>query len=1230
MDYIIISTSKCLYQEWQLRLLKWSADKVKQKGKIIFLSSFDHNHHPENVKFDFPNVEVIELPDWAKEWEIKDGKWWGGIPNKYESINWLCKHKKFKPSDRLLFLDPDMVFLEPIDLYPNHNEIIGQRWINFTALDKNTETIQEDEYGIMYPFAITFYTLKKIIKDYKQICIDIRKKTNLWEAEMWGLHYALEKNNIKFILDDNLGRCTVWNENNSKTLSKILHYPNVIESIDKEKIFFKQDYTNSPTQKIEINKSRNLTDTILLSNIDQERTDYIYEAKWDFPYLFKFYTGNKGYLFFQPWNGGFNNIRMSFEQAICLSYLTDRTLVLPPSYSMYLTEGLTNLSDYFETSNLGIKHISFEELCDIHKIEHDLNKLKSISKIINYDTVDNVVNFEKIPVPLKFLKGRQELRSEDVFDTSKIIFLDKNLLGNFYLSFYTKHETSLKQLLGKYLVYRNDLRDIAWQFINLLGDKSYYSMHVRRNDFQYKDLFIDPEQLLNNIKDIIPPNSNLYIATDLKDKSYFSKLESYGYKLTFYDDLKNIVKFKKVNVNWIPLIEQLICSRGISFIGNDNSTLSTYIYKIRSFMDDIVDKKFYVNTKPITHIHEDYYINDPEARHNWCREYLDVNKFNTNVTFVSIASYRDSQIFDTLKSLYAEVSDPNKVKVVVYVQDEIDVYYKLLELNYPNLELMYVHWEDTKGVVWARNRIKEKFTNESYFLNIDSHSRFKENWDLILINQYHSINEPKVILSTYPNNFDVPDPNKNYLKLPFNTPLKIKDFIHKDDPIDNRCQAENLPSLKDYEIEDTRWVTAGFTFVKGEWLKEVQIPEKMIFSGEEDTATYLSYLKGWNIKVPSEATIWHNYNYKTTEDIPYRTPNSFKKLTENDNSVKELNKILFANDPSYVRSLNDLENYFNIKFKRSSSIPNTNPPTIFISIASFKDYEIRHTILDCINKSSSPENLYFGVCMQYDNSKPNTSESILDDLIKKYNIKLSKFNWTESEGGCWARNICQQFYNGEKYSLQVDAHTRFLQDWDKIIIQEFNELLKNTPNPLISFLPPGYYRDDEKGIDYEFVHLNNPTILNVPTFRHLTDQYWPVYGGYQDERSTNGVNQNVSLLYGGFIFSWGKWIQEVEQDPEHYYTGEEFAIALRSYTSGYDIYLPTKILAWHRIHPETPAKHINTFSNHHEKHNIAVNKLKMLIEQNGDLGKYNLGNKRSLQDYENFAKINFKTREVLL
>ena len=50
---------------------------------------------------------------------------------------------------------------------------------------------------------------------------------------------------------------------------------------------------------------------------------------------------------------------------------------------------------------------------------------------------------------------------------------------------------------------KSEIFDLAWQFINKLGDKSYYAIHIRRNDFQYKDLFITCEDILNNIKDII-------------------------------------------------------------------------------------------------------------------------------------------------------------------------------------------------------------------------------------------------------------------------------------------------------------------------------------------------------------------------------------------------------------------------------------------------------------------------------------------------------------------------------------------------------------------------------------------------------------------------------------------------------------------------------------------------------------------------------------------------------
>ncbi len=1211
MDYIIVSTSKCLYQEWQLKLLKWSADKVKQKGKIIFLTSFDHNHFPEKVNFNFPGVEVIELPDWAREWEIKDGNWWGGIPNKYESIKWLTENKKFNPNDRLLFLDPDMLFTTPLDLYPKHNEVIGQKWEMFSPLKDFPSKMTE---SIMYPFAITFLTLKNIIKDYKSLCISIRNKTQMWEAEMWGLHYALEYNNIKFNIKPNLGRCSIWNENNSNIKSDLIHYPNIIESKEQKiNLFFKQDYTQNLNQKIEVNKARNLTDTILLSNIDQERTDFIYENKWDFPYLFKFYTGDKGYLYFQPWSGGFNNIRMSFEQAVCLSYLTDRTLVLPPSYSMYLTDGLSNFSDYFETTNLGIKHINFEELCNIKNIEHNLNKLQEISKTLNYDSVANVINFTKNPVPKNFRKNRNVINSEEIFDNSEILYLDKNLLGTFDQSLYTKHETSLKQLISKYVVYRNDLRDIAWQFINYIGDKSYYSIHIRRNDFQYKDLFISGQEIVNNIQNIIPENSTLYISTDSTDEELFLPLKE-KYKVILYNDIKSQLNLQKFNKNWISIIEQLICSRGIKFISQKNSTLSSYICKLRYYMNDIEDKNYYINTSSKINFTQ-HFLNEDEYTANWAREYQDISQFNNDIIFVSIASYRDSQIFDTLKSLYSEVSNPNRVKVVIHVQDEIDVYYKLLELNYPNLEIIHVPWEETKGVVWARNRIKDRFNNESYFLNVDSHSRFKENWDLILINQYNSIDEPKVVLSTYPNHFDVPDQSKNYLKLPYNTPLKVKKFVHPSDPIDNRCTAANLPSLKDYEIKDSKWVSAGFTFVRGEWLKEVKIPEKMVFSGEEDTATYLSYLKGWNIKVASEATVWHNYNYKTIEDIPYRTPNDGKISNLDDNSVNELNKILFNNDPSYVRSLQDLENFLDFEFKK----PNK---TIFIALASYIDNDLRSTILSCINQAKHPENLSFGVLLQY-NDKPDTNEYIIDDLVSKYNIRIEKIPYQESKGNAWARSQVENLYQNEDYILQLDSHLRLSKHWDEFLINEHSNL---KGKPIISYLSPSFFKNEELGIDYNFDNLDNLSLLNIPKITEITEEYWPKFQGYTNIHPTNNINKNVPILYCGFVFAKGDWIQTIKNDPEHYYTGEEFALSIRSFTHGYDIYQPTKIISWHRSNPNH-THHFKIVDDNDQRHSHAMTRLRKLIF-NEDLGVYGLGDQRTLQDYENFAKIKIKEKRV--
>lgn len=1176
---------------------------VNQKGKFILLLSEDIGHEGEETNFYFDSsIEIHELKDWAKEWELKEEDWWGGIPNKYESIKWLTENRKFNPDDRLLFLDPDMLFLELVDLYPKDREIIAQEWMN----------AYPDKKAFMYPFALKYKTLEIFIDTYKELCISYRKDTKQWIAEMYGLDDAASKHNISVKYLENLGRCTLWNNDNSKNSASIIHYPNAIESLTGEKIFFKQDYTINQDQIIECGKSRNLFDSMLLSNIDQERTGFRYYTSFNDTDLFKFYNGNDGYVLFEKWPGGFNNIRMSFELAICMSFILNRTLVLPPKESYYLLEGECDIEDFYQLDDIGIKFLKYVDFTKKEKIEKKYEEVKNICKVFDEKTDAVVYNFDKVIPPQKFLKGRKYVNLVEEID-NKYVYFDRNLLGNFYQILYTKQAEKLKVLIGKYFRYRNEIFNLAWLYINSLKDKNYYAVHVRRNDFQYKELHISCEELFNNISKQVPTGSKLYIATDHKDKDFFNPLRDY-YDIIFFNDLNDKFTFLDLNENWIPIIEQLICTRAIKFIGTDLSTLSSYVYRLRGYMNDIENKSYYITTSEDTETNDIYYESAISVNGGWAREYRNVWQIDYTKIFVSIASYCDSEIFNTLENLYKYVSSIDRLNVCVNLQDTQETYDKLLSKNFKNLNIIFTKKEDALGVVVARNKIKQEVKNEPYFLQVDSHSRFKKDWDLILINQYNSLEEPKVILTCYPNEYHVPDIEEKYLDLPFNAPLMIKGFVCEGCKDDNRCKAGNYPSHEDYVPFNCQWCGAGFLFTRTEWLKEVKIPHNIRFSGEEDFQTFISYLKGWNLRTPSEAVVWHNYNYKTDEtNEPYREHNNTYLV--DDNSVELLNKELFKE--GYVRSIEELENYFNITLKKPSSTK-----TIFIALTSFLDNDLRNTIESCITQAKNPERVKIGVILQYDNNE-KTNERCIDDLIDKYNISIKKYPYKESKGGCWARNVVSELYSGEDYTLQIDSHIRMAKNWDEDLIKEHVRLDKKC---IISYLSPGFNHNESTGLDYYFHNIENRDILNIPTITEITDEYWPKFQGYTNEKSTNFQNREVSILYCGFIFGKGNWILDIKNDPEHYYTGEEFMLSLRAYTKGYNIYQPTQAYSWHRNNPDH-IHHHRVFEDHDSRHKHAMTRLKKLI-YGEDLGEYGLGSERTLQDYEKFANINIKEKHV--
>jgi len=59
-----------------------------------------------------------------------------------------------------------------------------------------------------------------------------------------------------------------------------------------------------------------------------------------------------GFLLFEPWNGGWNNRRMSFELAIAFAMITNRTLVLPPVMWVNMMRGESGFESFFELSHL--------------------------------------------------------------------------------------------------------------------------------------------------------------------------------------------------------------------------------------------------------------------------------------------------------------------------------------------------------------------------------------------------------------------------------------------------------------------------------------------------------------------------------------------------------------------------------------------------------------------------------------------------------------------------------------------------------------------------------------------------------------------------------------------------------------------------------------------------------------------------------------------------------------
>ena len=113
--------------------------------------------------------------------------------------------------------------------------------------------------------------------------------------------------------------------------------------------------------------------------------------------------------------------------------------------------------------------------------------------------------------------------------------------------------------------------------------------------------------------------------------------------------------------------------------------------------------------------------------------------------------------------------------------------------------------------------------------------------------------------------------------------------------------------------------------------------------------------------------------------------------------------------------------------------------TIFIQIASYRDPELLNTLKDCIENAEHPDRLRFGICWQH---SPEDEWDTMDLYKDDDRFRILDVNYKDSTGACWARNLLQQLYEDETYTLQIDSHTRFIKNWDYELKKEHKRLVK--------------------------------------------------------------------------------------------------------------------------------------------------------------------------------------------
>lgn len=284
--------------------------------------------------------------------------------------------------------------------------------------------------------------------------------------------------------------------------------------------------------------------------------------------------------------------------------------------------------------------------------------------------------------------------------------------------------------------------------------------------------------------------------------------------------------------------------------------------------------------------------------------------------FVSIAAYRDPELLPTIANCLAKARRPERVRFGICWQYGPEMAGSE-QLTGPQFAVHYVDTRLSRGACWARAEIMKLYDGEDWYLQLDSHHRFTQDWDEKLVEQAGLTGSSRPVLSTYAPGFT---PGHEAEAAEDVTTMEFDCFTEQGVLLPKPAVA---PETRAAPIR-ARFVSAHFLFAPGRFVHEVPYDPELYFIGEEITLAVRSFTHGYDLFYPARHILWHEYTRagraKHWDDHLYETGSAVAWWERDAPSLAKASRFLTEpwqgrDGAGSARSVADYEAYAGISFR---------------------------------------------------------------------------------------------------------------------------------------------------------------------------------------------------------------------------------------------------------------------------------------------------------------------------